>query len=139
MSEEIGWRFPPTNGGRIDGFNDPGIAHFNGAPLASLARETIQNSLDAGLAPEEPVHVSFELINLDRDEIGRGELTRAIDASIKTAGDDSMANAALAAAKSLKRRLKTLSIDGPKGRTSTWPTCRRMNTKFALAAAADVC
>ena len=103
MSEEIGWRFPPTNGGRIDGFNDPGIAHFNGAPLVSLARETIQNSLDAGLAPEEPVHVSFELINLDRDEIGRGELTRAIDASIQTAGDDSMANAALtAAAKSLR-------------------------------------
>jgi hypothetical protein len=41
-TEEIGWRFPPTNGGRVDGFNDPGIANFNGAPLSSLARETIQ-------------------------------------------------------------------------------------------------
>ena len=91
MSEKIGWRFPPTNGGRIDGFNDPGIAHFNGAPLANLARETIQNSLDASLASEEPVHVSFELIPLHPDKVGGSELTKAIDASIQTAGDDSMA------------------------------------------------
>ena len=41
MSNEIGWRFPPTSGGRVDGFNDPGIAHFTGSPLVSLARETI--------------------------------------------------------------------------------------------------
>ena len=46
-SGEIGWHFPPTSGGREDGFNDPGAAHFSGAPLSSLARETIQNSLDA--------------------------------------------------------------------------------------------
>ena len=62
---DIGWRFPPTNGGRIDGFNDPGIAHFNGAP-SSLARETIQNSLDARANSSEPVHVDFELIELSR-------------------------------------------------------------------------
>ena len=98
MSEEIGWRFPPTNGGRADGFNDPGIAHFNGAPLASLARETIQNSLDASLASEAPVHVSFELLHLPPDKVGGSELTRAIDASIHTASDDSMATAALKAA-----------------------------------------
>ena len=34
MSDGIGWRFPPTNGGRIDGFNDPGIAHFTGGALS---------------------------------------------------------------------------------------------------------
>ena len=103
MSDDIGWRFPPTNGGRIDGFNDPGIAHFTGAPLASLARETIQNSLDASLAPDKPVHVSFELIYLDPNHVGQDELAMAINASIQTAGDDPLASAALtAAAKSVK-------------------------------------
>ncbi len=47
MIDKIGWRFPPTNGGAGDGFNDSGIAHFKGSPISSLARETIQNSLDA--------------------------------------------------------------------------------------------
>ena len=79
---EIGWRFPPTNGGIVAGYNDPGIAHFGGAPLASLARETIQNSLDARLSLDEPVHVSFEEIYVEPNEIGRDELAVAIDACI---------------------------------------------------------
>ena len=98
MNDDIGWRFPPTNGGRVDGFNDPGIAHFTGAPLASLARETIQNSLDASLAPDEPVHVSFELIYLHPCNVGQDDLAIAIDASIQFAGDDPLAGAALTAA-----------------------------------------
>ena len=105
MSDDIGWRFPPTNGGMGDGFNHSGIAHFSGAPLASLARETIQNSLDASLAPNEPVHVSFELIELRPDNVGQDDLVKAIDASIQTAqGDpDSRATEALTAmAKTIK-------------------------------------
>ena len=105
MSDGIGWRFPPTNGGMGDGFNHSGIAHFAGAPLASLARETVQNSLDAGLAPDEPVHVSFELIDLHPGNVGQDELAEAIDASIQTAqGDpDSRATEALTAmAKAIK-------------------------------------
>ena len=101
MSDDIGWRFPPTNGGRVDGFNDPGIAHFTGAPLPSLARETIQNSLDASLALDEPVHVSFELIYLHPGDVGHDDLAIAIDGSIQMAGDDPLAGAALAAAKSI--------------------------------------
>ena len=103
MSEKVGWQFPPTGGGRIDGFNDPGIAHFTGAPLPSLARETIQNSLDARLTPDKPVHVSFELIERRPEDIGRDELAQAINASIKMAGDDPAAKPALQeAANSLK-------------------------------------
>ncbi len=107
MSEEIGWQFPPTNGGRVDGFNDPGIAHFNGAPLASLARETIQNSLDARLeSSSDPVHVSFELIGMDPEVIGRDELSRAIDSSLKKVADDPVASSALkTAAKSIKQNI----------------------------------
>ena len=55
VNGDFGWRFPPTNGGRVDGFNDPGIAHFSGSPYSSLARETIQNSLDARDNHDEPV------------------------------------------------------------------------------------
>mgnify|MGYP006923299104 CR=1 FL=1 len=40
MSGSINWRFPPNNGGTIQGFNDSGIATFAGAELYNnLARE----------------------------------------------------------------------------------------------------
>lgn len=79
MDKGIGWKFPPTNGGASDGFNDSGIAHFKGLPISSLARETIQNSLDARKSNEIPVHVSFELLELGREvEFGREELDQAI-------------------------------------------------------------
>ena len=75
-----GWRFPPTSGGRVDGFNDPGIAHFSGSPYSSLARETIQNSLDARDSYDQPVDVSFEMIELSPDDVGHAELSSAVDA-----------------------------------------------------------
>ncbi len=83
-----GWRFPPTNGGRVDGFNDPGIAHFSGTPYSSLARETIQNSLDARDSYDQPVHVSFELIELSPDDMGRAELSAAIEACRREVDSD---------------------------------------------------
>ena len=85
MNKDIGWRFPPTNGGLSSGFNDSGMAHFTGAPLESLTRETMQNSLDARLDSNKPVHVSFELIDMPPNHIGQGELANSIEASIQTA------------------------------------------------------
>lgn len=99
MNNSIGWKFPPTNGGRIDGYNDPGIAHFSGAPLSSLARETIQNSLDARMPNEEPVHVSFELVDLKPTDLGGVELKGAIDACIRVPRNDVTVRDALATAK----------------------------------------
>ena len=99
MTDSIGWRFPPTNGGIGAGFNDSGIAHFSGAPLSSLARETIQNSLDARLSDEEPVHVSFELIHLKPEHIGVNELRAAIEACERETIIDAPVRAALAAAR----------------------------------------
>ena len=95
MTSEMGWRFPPTNGGRVDGFNDPGIAYFTGAPLSSLARETIQNSLDARGTLGIPVNVSFELVDLSPKEIGRDELSEAISACRQIAEGDPMAERGL--------------------------------------------
>ena len=104
MTSEIGWEFPLTNGGREDGYNDPGIAHFNGAPISSLARETIQNSIDAPRAPSEPVHVSFELIDLPGQELGRDELMASIKACMKEDSDNiATKNALQTARKTLKQ------------------------------------
>ena len=99
MNSEVGWRFPPTNGGIGSGFNDSGIAHFTGAPLPSLARETIQNSLDARKNLGESVHVSFELIRLKPADIGRDELVRAIDSCRSEQTNDDVVEAALTDAK----------------------------------------
>ena len=88
MNNKVGWLFPPTNGGVGQGFNDSGIAHFVGTPMHSLARETIQNSLDARVS-DDAVHVSFESIEMRPEEIGRDELTSAIDACKKNAKENS--------------------------------------------------
>ena len=82
MASSVGWHFPPTGGGKEDGYNDSGVAHFSGTPLYSLARETIQNSLDARKLEGEPVEVEFELIAVEPEEIGSTELTSAIRSSI---------------------------------------------------------
>ena len=108
-----GWYFPPTNGGREDGFNDPGIAHFNGSPLPSLARETIQNSLDARKEDTKPVEVVFELVSVDPNEIGEHELTDALSSCIEQAdahGDPSVRDALEAARAALGKRIRCLRI-----------------------------
>ena len=60
MKEGIGWKFPSSGGGAVAGFNDSGIETYMGKPFESLAREVIQNSLDARTSLY-PVTVSFEL------------------------------------------------------------------------------
>lgn len=103
MPMGIGWYFPPTNGGKEDGWNDSGISHFTGAPLSSLARETIQNSLDAKLSEDKPVEVVFELKRVKPGEIGGEELSLALVASRWSADQlgDLGANQSLARAQSI--------------------------------------
>ena len=134
MNEDIGWRFPPTNGGVSAGFNDSGMAHFTGAPLESLTRETMQNSLDARLDSDKPVHVSFELIDIHSNNIGRDELAKSIDASIHTAQTayiDSRAIADFKAAAKIIRsnvirclRVSDRNTTGLRG--ASWPALVKM-------------
>ena len=106
-THHIGWRFPPTNGGLGNGFNDPGLAHFRGNPLPSLAREVIQNSLDAKASPE-PVSVSFEVRDIvDEEAYGRSELLAAVTACLDTADDDSARTALQRATEYLQRKRLT--------------------------------
>jgi len=65
----MNWVFPKNDGGRDSGFHDAGVETFKGNLDRYLARELIQNSLDARLDPEKPVHVKFELLSLDRCQI----------------------------------------------------------------------
>lgn len=95
----IGWNFPPTGGGVETGINDAGIVTFDGAPLSSLARETIQNSLDARADPERPVHITFELRQIEPNEIARAELARHLDSCISEWSNDPKALATLRGAR----------------------------------------
>ena len=76
----IGWKFPETDDGPYDGFNASGIEIFAGARFRSLAREVLQNSLDARVE-DKKVTVVFEVVRVPRNIFpGRAELSQAIQA-----------------------------------------------------------
>ncbi len=54
------WDFPSTNHGKEDGFSDPAIEYFQGDHEKFIAREAIQNAVDARLDYGKPVTVVFE-------------------------------------------------------------------------------
>ena len=91
-SEEIGWHFPSNGGGTESGFNDSGIATFGGKPFQNLAREIIQNSMDARADPKKPVTVSFEVEEMPtKDFPGRDamlEIIKKCASEYKGKGDD---------------------------------------------------
>ena len=88
INGKIGWNFPPSYGGLEAGYNDSGIATFKGSPFPSLARETIQNSLDASQDNDKPVHVSFELVSVPKEDIGADELSAVIEACLEEIDED---------------------------------------------------
>jgi hypothetical protein len=76
------WLFPEENK-RWTGLNDGAEEHFKRNPVGSLAREIIQNSLDAR-AGEAPVVLSFELLRIPAKEFPNsdqlsGKLQFALD------------------------------------------------------------
>lgn len=62
------WLFPPSGGGSFDGLNDAGIETFTGARFDGLAREIIQNSLDASADKDSTVTVEFDFVEIKRQE-----------------------------------------------------------------------
>src|SRR5580698_4946269 len=66
---DLKWTFAPSNGGQEVGIHDPGVETFRGNFSHYLARELIQNSLDARLDSNKPVRVSFALEELDARDI----------------------------------------------------------------------
>lgn len=82
------WTFPPSNGGEDRGINDAGIETFKGGDLEwFLARETIQNSVDARL--KRPVKVAFERLELKSSELpGLQNLAETFEACSQFWSDD---------------------------------------------------
>jgi hypothetical protein len=71
MNSTLSWNFVSTQGGDIDGLNNSMIEHFTGNHNYFLAREIIQNSLDAkakGLTTNLPVQVTFKLEYIKKQE-----------------------------------------------------------------------
>src|SRR5579871_1752967 len=69
MANEIEWTFPKNEGGRETGFHDPGVETFKGNFDKYLAREVIQNSLDAKYDSNKPVLVKFELLEYESSQL----------------------------------------------------------------------
>jgi hypothetical protein len=63
------WFFARNEGGQDNGFHHAGVETFKGNFDRYLARELIQNSLDARHDHQKPVKVKFELLELSRGEI----------------------------------------------------------------------
>src|SRR5438874_4991958 len=65
----LSWTFAKNEGGRDSGLHDAGVETFKGNFDRYLAREMIQNSLDARHDPNKPVFVKFELLQLSRSDV----------------------------------------------------------------------
>ncbi len=72
------WNFPLTGGGVEYGINESGIETFKSGLDKSLAREVIQNSLDARDDQEKPVEVSFFRFDISKEELPGGNRLKDI-------------------------------------------------------------
>lgn len=77
MTKEIGWNHPVDTANQWDGFNHSGMQHFAGNPIRSLAREIIQNSLDARKTESEPVVVKVKIKDIPVSSIPNLEELKA--------------------------------------------------------------
>lgn len=109
LFDSLSWRFPSTSGGEVTGINDPMVSHFTD-DWGSLARETIQNSLDARLDPERPVTVLFRLSSIATREFpGREQLQQVMQlAEVFAAGGSNAAGIYTRALEALRKRNLTL-------------------------------
>lgn len=63
------WRFVGNRNGPENGLETADMNTFKKDPIASLARETCQNSIDARKNPDKPVLVEFNSFKIKREEI----------------------------------------------------------------------
>jgi len=69
MNEQIKWRFPRGNYSKKRGISSSEFETFKKDPFKSLAREILQNSIDAKNSDEEPVRVEFNEFEISREDI----------------------------------------------------------------------
>ena len=88
MDNKIGWAFPRNDGGEEKVWNHEGLTHFQSSPFSHLAREIIQNSLDAALSNDKPVSVVFEIRYIKPEILGCHELLKHVEACRNIAMDE---------------------------------------------------
>jgi len=85
--EEVKWRFPGNHYTADSGLDTADMETFKEDPIASLARELCQNSIDAKNKDKgnDPVRIEFKSFIIDRENIpGRDEIESQIVACEKT-------------------------------------------------------
>jgi hypothetical protein len=75
-NSKLQYEFAPTGGGDETGFNDPVTSTFKGDYSYYLARESIQNIIDA--AESFPVKANFELFTINSRQLPRPNQLRGI-------------------------------------------------------------
>lgn len=74
------WYFPSTDHGENDGFADSLLEYFQGDHEKYVAREAIQNAVDARLDYDKPVSVVFEKLSVPAPSLpGHAELIRRLN------------------------------------------------------------
>ncbi len=82
------WHFPDLDHGEADEFADPLLQYFEGDHERFIARETIQNSIDARFDQEKPVKIVFEKFNMRMSDIpGYAELKERAKACLEQTSD----------------------------------------------------
>lgn len=66
MPDDVKWRFPSNGGGVANGTNTGDVETFKKNDIGSLAREVVQNSIDAKKDDSDCVIVEFKTFTLDR-------------------------------------------------------------------------
>lgn len=83
------WHFPELQHADTEGLNDPLLQFFGGDYNKYIAREVIQNSVDARENEEKPVVVKFERITMPASDVpGIPELKKHLDVCLKQAQDE---------------------------------------------------
>lgn len=102
--QDFGFAFETQGLGQNEGPVDPSEEYFTGSIAESLARETIQNSLDAAVE-SGPIQVVFELRTVRTDDIPDVDTLRAVVTSALPEYRNHQGSALLhAAADALRRR-----------------------------------
>lgn len=105
------WNFPDFGGGQTHGIDgDSAVSTFKGTALPSLAKEVLQNSLDARKDKSKPAIVRFSVFSIPTKDLpGRDDLYQALLSSKSRNFDEQSGNIKIKIF--FEKALSTLSAD----------------------------
>lgn len=105
------WDFPDFGGGQTHGIDgDSAVSTFKGTALPSLAKEVLQNSLDARRDKKKPAVVKFSVFSIPTNDLpGREDLYKALLSSKSRNFDENSGNEKIRVF--FEKALSTLTAD----------------------------